>query len=508
MVWTTDEDLRVTAAFGEGISGLEVHPRELIGLMIDEILGHDPAAPAVAAHERALRGAPDTYLQEFMGRTFQCRVEPLRQAGRGDGVIGVALDITERAEAERRVMEAELRYRSLVEQGPAVVYSSPARGRDAPEFASPQIEDLLGRSPDEWARDPALWRRSIHPEDRERVAAEWEKAVAGEGAFESEYRMIHADGRVVWVRDQSRLVRDSERRALGWQGVFTDITRARRREQQLRRTNQALRALIEASPLAIAAVDLDGNVTLWNPAAERLFGWTEGDVVGKPIPTIPSRVREEWTVVLDSGSQGAVVSTPETRCLRKDGSEISVEISRAPIRDASGEIVGIFGIFTDITERKRAEQALRASEERYRGLFENALDVVFTTDLTGRFTAVNRAAKRVSGYSRKELLRMNIIDLVASEHRDVVQRVLDLTPPVAQAADAPRARTRYELDIVTKEGRRRSLEAVIHLVWEGDEPVAVEGIARDVTDRKHADEALRASEERYRELFENARDII
>jgi PAS domain S-box-containing protein len=157
--------------------------------------------------------------------------------------------------------------------------------------------------------------------------------------------------------------------------IFPDITDQPRAEEELRRANQALRALIQASPLAIIALDARGRVTLWNPAAERTFGWAEPEVLDRPLPTIPEDLRGEFAAGLGRSLLGEMHSGHETRRLRKDGSTIEVSLWTAPLCDGRGEPCGRMGVVEDITERKRAEGARTAllrrivaaqEEERHR----------------------------------------------------------------------------------------------------------------------------------------------
>jgi PAS domain S-box-containing protein len=151
------------------------------------------------------------------------------------------------------------------------------------------------------------------------------------------------------------------------------------------------------------------------------------------------------------------------------------------------------------TERQRAEEALRASEKRYRELFENANDAVYTHDLAGNFTSFNRTAERIGGYTRDEALKMNIAEIVAPEYLELARQMI--ARKVAEGVS-----TTYELEVVTKDGRRVPVEVSTRLVYEGGKPVGVQGIARDITERKRAEEELRSSEERLKILFESAPD--
>ncbi|HEV7843232.1 MAG TPA: PAS domain S-box protein [Pyrinomonadaceae bacterium] len=145
--------------------------------------------------------------------------------------------------------------------------------------------------------------------------------------------------------------------------------------------------------------------------------------------------------------------------------------------------------------RKAAEEALRESEENLRELFENANDIIYTHDLEGNYASLNKAGERVTGYTREEAMRMNASQVVAPEYLELARTMI-----ARKVVDA-HVQTFYELEIITKDGRRVPLEVSTQLVYEDGKPTGVQGIARDITKRKRAEEALRESEERYRELL-------
>ena len=143
-----------------------------------------------------------------------------------------------------------------------------------------------------------------------------------------------------------------------------DVTERERRESLLRANEERLRAAIEASPVAIVEYSLDDTITRWNPAAERMFGWTAAEVVGGKARHQPPGREVELGELMRRVREGEVYTSIESRRVRRDGGVIDVEISAAPIRDASGEVVSHLALFTDITQRKRQEEELRASRAR------------------------------------------------------------------------------------------------------------------------------------------------
>ncbi len=272
VLWSTDADLRFTSSLGAGLAALGLVPGQVVGMALSEyFLTDDPDFPAIRAHRGALGGESLTYEQEWQGRVFESHVEPLRDgSGRITGTFGVALDVTERKRAEGALREAEARYRTLVERIPAITYVDTVDDQLSTLYVSPQVETLLGFTADEWVADPHLWRKHLHPEDRERAVEEYIRGRDSGKPFYFEYRMIRRDGRVVWIREQAFTFLDNVGSPPLVQGVMFDITELKQVEEELerawqheRRTAEHLRALDELKNLQLHAVshDLRGPIT-------------------------------------------------------------------------------------------------------------------------------------------------------------------------------------------------------------------------------------------------------
>jgi PAS domain S-box-containing protein len=167
------------------------------------------------------------------------------------------------------------------------------------------------------------------------------------------------------------------------------------------------------------------------------------------------------------------------------------------LTDYKGKVVGIIAVATDVTENRKAEWALRDNEERYRELFENANDIIYTHDLSGNLTSLNRSGERITGYSWAEAARMNIADVIAPEHLEIARQA------IANKATG-KAATVYELDIIAKDGRRVHLEVSTRVIKRGGKAVAVQGIARDLTERKLSEDALRESQAFFNSFMDNS----
>jgi PAS domain S-box-containing protein len=272
VVWATDADLRFTASAGRALEGLGLGVDEVVGRTIAEFFGtDDPDFPAVAAHVRALAGEATSYEQNWLHRRFETRVEPMRDgAGAIVGTVGVAIDVTDRIWEQGTLFQTEAKYRGLIETVPAVTYVDPLDEWSDSLYVSPQIEDLLGCTQEQWLTDPKFWRRHVHPDDIDRVWRRYVQARDAAAAYEQEYRMLHEDGRVVWVSERAVVLRDARGRPWVMQGVIVDITERKHAEEELQRAWERerevsghLRSLDELKSLLLHAVshDLRGPIT-------------------------------------------------------------------------------------------------------------------------------------------------------------------------------------------------------------------------------------------------------
>ena len=172
------------------------------------------------------------------------------------------------------------------------------------------------------------------------------------------------------------------------------------------------------------------------------------------------------------------------------------------INDAKGNVVGREGVMLDITDRKLVEEELRNGEERFRNIIENASDIIYIHDLDGNYISINAAAERIFGYTRDEALSMNMRDVTAPEHFDLVRKQLK------RKLAGSEKQTAYEIDCFRRDGTRITLEVNSSSILKNGVPIAIQGIARDITERKHAEDSIREREQQYRDLFENANDLI
>ncbi|MDP9438859.1 MAG: PAS domain S-box protein, partial [Actinomycetota bacterium] len=418
--------------------------------------------------------------------------------GRPLKFFGTVQDVTEHKEAEQKLKEAERKYRLLVEQIPAVAYIDRADVPDAASYTSPRIETLLGYTPEEWLNG-RLWLERLHPEDRDWVLETDTRARAAEEPFCEEYRLIAKDGRTVWVRDESELLRDEAGRPLLWQGILIDITERKRVEEELRQSEARFRTIFERSAMGISIADRDRRLLETNPAYQSMLGYSGKELLGKPIAEIshPEDVPDddELNAALVAGDLGSY--RREKRYVRKDGEVIWVCPTISVVRDADGEPQFLVGMVEDITERKKREERLREAEEKYRTLVEQTPAVTYIEALDeeapGQDTLyISPQIEDLLGYSPEEWTSdAGLFERLL--HPEDRERVL--------AEDARTERTgepfRMEYRLIARDGRTVWVrDDAVQVKSEEGRPLYWQGVVYDVTERKEAEAALRESEER------------
>jgi two-component system, cell cycle sensor histidine kinase and response regulator CckA len=256
---------------------------------------------------------------------------------------------------------------TLLQDLPAVVFVAEAGAGGAWLYVSPQVEQILGLTADEWYAHPAPFAALVDPDDLQRVF-EFETQVLNaldKRPFVIDFRATKPTGERLWVQERASLIELPDGTAL-LQGLLIDVTATRTVENRLDAANRHLRALFDSSPLAVTTWDRDGRILTWNPAAERIFGWTEAEAVGQFLPYVQADAKADMLEFIEQGFAGEVWTELELVRQRKDGTRVDVEISVAALRDERGEIVAMLSILSDITERKRAAELLRTQEVELR----------------------------------------------------------------------------------------------------------------------------------------------
>lgn len=413
---------------------------------------------------------------------------------------GLMVEITSRKALEEEALDAEARFRRVVERLPAIVYLESVQAEPSTPgrmlYVSPQVETILGFTPDEWVRDPTAWARQFHPDDRERAREEYERVEREGGPLRAEYRMYTRTGDIRWFRDEAVLVRDETDEPRYWQGIMLDVTlehalREREREQERR-----YRSLVERIPAIVYRHDVTDpsmQTVYISPRVVRTLGITSDAWRADPEtwlrlvhPDDLDRVRREALRTQEAGEPFAM----EYRMVAVDGSVVWVRDEAELVADDDGAVRWWQGVMLDITSRKEAEAQLTEAEERYRALVEQSPAIVYIDPVEeGPTIYMSPQAEDVLGYPPAEWYADPDLwsKVVHPDDRDAVR--------VEATADA---RTSSTYRMLAKDG---------HTVWVTDRSTLLvdddgiprywQGVLVDVTEQ-HRREELEADLDRER----------
>jgi two-component system cell cycle sensor histidine kinase/response regulator CckA len=261
-----------------------------------------------------------------------------------------------------------------------------------------------------------LWAARVHPEDLPVTEAAARTALeGGAGFWEHEYRLRRTDGSYARMLERALIVRNPAGRPQRVVGVMRDVTQRRVAEEATLR----LAAIVASASDGIVGKTLDGVISSWNAAAERLFGYTAQEMIGQSVfVLVPPELRDTEAALLARVRQGERVEFSTTERIRKDGSRISVSLTVSPIRDPSGAVVGVSSIQRDVTERKRADEELVRREERYRALVMATTSIVWTSDPGGQFVEPQPAWEAYTGQSWEEYRGFGWMEALHPDDRD------------------------------------------------------------------------------------------
>jgi len=414
-----------------------------------------------------------------------------------------------RATMRRAKLRAEEKYRALVEQVPAIIYTAALTPKSGTLFVSPQIE-ITGYSQEEWIADPDLWLGRIHPEDRERTLEAIHHTFTHHERFRIEYRLIARDGRELWIRDEGQVALDAGGKPLHLQGVMLDITERKQAEEALKRSEEQHRLVLSnVDEIVYQLRATENNLTratigFVSAQVEKIIGYTPDEFMSDASLWFNSIHPDDISKVimitqrLTSSKEGML---REYRLRHKHSGEYRwLEDHILPQFDQDGKLIGAFGVARDVTERKQAESSLRQSEERYRTLAEAAHDMIFIVDSEGVIEYVNRFAAEQFRTEPKQmigkLMQQVFPPAVAERQFGAIQKVIETGEPFYAETQSsfPSGDVWLSTSLAPLKNESGDIRAVL-------------GIARDITERKRAEAESAQRADQFAALYEMARDI-
>jgi len=384
-------------------------------------------------------------------------------------------DIAERQRAVEALRASEARYRQIVEtafEGVWIIDSN-----NITTFVNPRMADMLGYPPEKMLGKPVL--AFMDPDAQAAFAANREGRQEAHQP-EHEFRFRRKDGSELWVLLESSPDLDAEGNYRGSLAMVTDVTDRRRGQEALRR----LAGMVATSTDAIMAVDMTGSILNWNRGAERMYGYTAEEIIGRSISTItPEAKADELTTILERARRGEAVDLVETLRKRKDGSLVEVSISFSTLADIDGTVIATTGIHRDISIAKRAAEALQASEERYRRIVDTAYEGIWVIDAQNLTTYVNPRMGEMLAYTVEEIVGRSVLDFLDTEAR---ASFADNQPSRVKGISAQR-----EVRFTRKDGA--DLWTLLSIRPNFDEAGHYEGslaMAMDITERRRVQKAL------------------
>jgi PAS domain S-box-containing protein len=419
----------------------------------------------------------------------------------GPAVLNITRDITERKKAEQALHESEEMMRSSQSVAQICSYSTNLNEDEIGKSAwvcSPEFYKIFGID-ETYPHTIEGWARFIHPDYRDEVFDYHESVVKEKKSFNREYKIIRInDGAERWVLGTGELEYDEQGKPVRMYGAIQDITERKQAEEALRESEESFRMLAELAPVGIIITDEEQNPAYASPMFTKIFGYTINDiptvadwfVLAYPNEEFRNEVKQEWLrFIEDVKNEGKVDKPLEFPVHCKNGIVKQIEFRLA----VSGNIDVI--VFTDISDRKLAEQALRESEERFRGLYENATVGIYRTTPDGQILLANPALIKMLEYSSfEELTRRNLNNQGYETGYQRTQFMLQ----IEERGEVKGLQSAWR----TKSGKVINISESARAVYDNKGNVLYyEGIVEDITERTKAVDALRASEERISSIF-------
>ena len=421
-----------------------------------------------------------------------------------DGSItwyGFNADITDRKQAEEKIHESEERLKLATASGLLGIWDWNVK--DNVMVWDDRMFELYGVMQNTFPNNIDAWMNGLHPEDKQRAIEECNAALYEDKEFDTSFRVLHPDGKVLYLKANALVIKDNEGKPIRMIGSNADITERKQAEAKLREKEIMHSSMIAIISDVIGIIGTDGIMKYKSPNISKYFGWEPEDLVGTNgwetvHPDDLERIQKEFSIVLQENKS---IRTVEYRYKCKDESYKWIELTACNL--TSDPIIdGVLLNYYDITDRKLAEEALKESEIKFKSLVETAQELVWKCDVNACFTYLNPAWEKTHGYKIHEMIGRSFSEFQTKEifERDVKEFSRHLAGGFVKE---------YETNHIAKDGTELTLlfNAVPLFAKDGT-IVGTQGTAVDITERKRSEEALKESEDKLSSLFASMTEMV
>ncbi|MGA2782858.1 MAG: PAS domain S-box protein, partial [Smithella sp.] len=504
VVYTIDNDLNISSVSPSVERVLGYKPQDFIGqpvFNLGNILTPESFEQAIVDISSVLKGETiSATIYQFIAKDGTIKYgevsgSPLMRKGKIIGIISVARDISDRKLVEEALRESEKSLRAQYNGNPIPTYTWQKQGDEfilkdfnnsAKIFTIGQRNSFLGKQASEMYKN------------RQEILGNLKKCFDEKRIIRiesiSEHFMPDKFVVITFVFVPPDLVMVH----------MEDITERKKMEEALQWSEEKYRNILENIEDGYYEIDLAGNLTFFNDSLRRITGYTKEELMGMNYRQYEDKkslkkVIQTYNKVYKTGEP---IEGFDRQIIRKDGTKRYVEVSVSLQKESSGKPIGFRGIARDVTERKQAEAALQESEEKYRTILETIQEGYFEVDLTGNFTFFNDSLSRILGYSREEMLGLNDQQYADKENAKKLFQAFNKVYKTGESTEG------FDWQVIRKDGTKRYVEASVSLRKDSSgKPNGFRGIARDITERKQAEDALRESEKKYRTILEDIEDV-
>ncbi|MBE9127998.1 MULTISPECIES: PAS domain S-box protein [unclassified Coleofasciculus] len=406
---------------------------------------------------------------------------------------------------QQTLTESETRFSALVANIPGAVYRCCTDSGWTMTFLSEAIAEISGYQPDEFINNRVRSFRSIiHPQERRTIAQSIAESISTKQPYVIEYRIVRSDARIAWVYDKGQAIFGENGEILWLDGVILDITERKHIETQLQHTKAFLDSVVENLPMGVLIKDAkELQVMYWNKASEELFGYSREQVLGKNDYDFLPREQARYLRAKDRQvlTDGILVDIPEAPLATPHRGERLVYTKKVPLLDDNGTPQYLLAICEDITDRKRAEVALRESESHYRCIVETASEGVWTFDPDNQVTFANSRMAQMLGYTVEEMLGRSLFEFMDEENQALARSQME-----RRRQGIPE---RYDFKFRRKDGS--DLWAMVSATAIFDSEGHFVGILRmitDISERKQAEAQLQEREQFLRSIYNGVENSI